>query len=172
MRRFLIAMIAPSLVDLSLVGASLSGSALSLAALSLAALAPAQAVAASPPAPAGSSLYLSTVGVPIISGGRLVNYVLVRLTLSLTPGTDVSRMSEKEPYFRETLVRLAYHLHLNPANNLNRVDPALVSAKMLPLCQAIAGPGVVTGIEVKYQEPEKWLEAPAPAAAPGPRSNP
>lgn len=137
----------------------------------------ARALAAAPAAPAGNNLHLSTVGIPIISGGRLVNYVLVRLTLTVRPGTDVSRLSEKEPYFREALVRLGYHLRLNPPNTLNRVDPALVSAKMLPLCQAIAGPGVVTGIEIKYQEPEKWLEAPSPtpaapagAAAPQPNS--
>ncbi len=137
-------------------------------------LGPSGALAAPAPPPAGSSLYLSTVGVPILSGGRLVNYVLVRLTLSLRPGTDVSRLSEKEPYFREALVRLGYHLRLNPPNSLNRVDPALVSAKMLPLCQAIAGPNVVTGVEVKYQEPETWLAAPkpAPAAAPSPRPSP
>ncbi len=134
------------------------------------ALGPWGALAAPAPPPAGSSLYLSTVGVPILSGGRLVNYVLVRLTLSLRPGTDVSRLSEKEPYFREALVRLGYHLRLNPPNSLNRVDPALVSAKMLPLCQAIAGPDVVTGVEVKYQEPETYLAPPAPAPAPRPSS--
>jgi len=116
---------------------------------------------------------MSNVGVPIISGGRLVNYVIVRLSLTLTSGTDVSRMSEKEPYFREALVRLAYRTHLNPANTLNKVDPALVGAKMLPLCQAIVGP-VVTRVEVKYQEPQRWIEQPttAPAAAPAPRPNP
>jgi hypothetical protein len=133
-------------------------------------LAETPAFAAPPPGLAGSTLYMSTVGVPIISGGRLVNYVLVRLSLILKPGTDVSRMTEKEPYFREALVRLAYHTHLNPANSLNKVDPAVVSAKMLPLCQAVAGP-VVTGVEVKYQEPEKWLDPPVPAAAPSPRPN-
>jgi hypothetical protein len=111
------------------------------------------------------------VGVPIISGGRLVNYVLVRLSLTLSPGTDVSHMSAKEPFFREALVRLAYHTHLNPPDSLNKVDPALVSGKMLPLCRGIAG-SVVTGVEVKYQEPEKWVEKPAPPAAPAPRANP
>jgi hypothetical protein len=132
------------------------------------AIAPAPVWAA---APAGNSLYLSTVGVPIISNGRLVNYVLVRLSLILRPGTDVSRLTEKEPYFREALVRLAYRTHLNPANSLNRVDPALVSAKMLPLCQSIAGAAVVVAVEVKYQEPQNRLEAPTPkpAAAPAPR---
>jgi hypothetical protein len=137
-------------------------SALTALALIVGSLGPSAALAAPAPAPAGSSLYLSTVGVPILSGGRLVNYVLVRLTLTLRPGTDVSRLSEKEPYFREALVRLGYHTRLNPPNSLNRVDPALVSAKMLPLCQAIAGPDVVTGVEVKYQEPETYLAAPAP----------
>jgi len=97
----------------------------------------------------------------------LVNYVLVRLTLVLRPGTDVSRLTEKEPYFREALVRLAYRTHLNPSNSVNKVDPAIVSSKMLPLSQAIAGP-VVTGVEVKYQEPEKWVELPAAAATPRP----
>jgi hypothetical protein len=142
-----------------------------LALLGSAAL-PRRALAASPPAPAGNNLYLSTVGVPIISGGRLVNYVLVRLSLTVRPGTDVSHLSEKEPYFREALVRLGYHTRLNPANTLNRIDPALVIAKMLPLCQAIAGPGVVTGVEIKYQEPEKWLEAPSSAPAPAPSPHP
>lgn len=125
--------------------------------------------AAAAPAPAGSNLYMSTVGVPIISNGRLVNYIMVRLDLSLIPGTDVSRMSAKEPYFREALVRLAYRTHLNPSNNFNKVDPAIVGAKMLPLCQAIVGP-VVTSVAVRYQAPEKWLEPPtsAKAAAPGP----
>jgi hypothetical protein len=143
----------------------------------LSAVAPLQtpALAASPPAATGNNLYLSTVGVPIISGGRLVNYVLVRLSLSLSAGTDVSHMSEKEPYFREALVRLGYRTHLNPSNSLNKVNPDLVSSKMLPLCQAIVGP-VVTGVTVKYQEPERWLPNPAPAAspaaAPAPRLDP
>jgi len=131
------------------------------------------ALAAPPPkAPTGSALYLAMVGVPILSGGRLVNYVLVRLTLVLTPGTDVSRLTEKEPYFREALVRLGYHIRLNPPTTFNRVDDALVAAKMLPLCQAIAGPGVVTGIQIKYQAPTNWLPPPTPAtpaAAPAPR---
>jgi hypothetical protein len=154
MRRFLPAMIARPV----LIGT-----------LALSALAPGPTAALAAAVPAGNSLYLSTVGVPIISGSRLVNYVLVRLSLTLRPGTDVSHLSEKEPYFREALVRLGYHTRLNPPDTLNRVDTALVSAKMLPLCQAIAGPGVVTGVEIKYQEPEKWLAAPSPAAGPAPR---
>jgi len=135
------------------------------AALSLAA-APAR-----PGAATGNTLDLSTVAVPIVSGGRLINYVLVKVTLTLRPGTDVSHMSEKEPYFREALVRLGYHTALNPPNSFNRVDPALVSAKMAPLCQSIAGPGVVIGVEVKSQEPQKWIAAPTPtpAAASPPR---
>jgi len=165
MRRVPKALIAFTLISRALI----SG----LVVLSALQLRPVPALADATPGPAGSNLYLSTVGVPIISGGRLVNYILVRLSLTLRSGTDVSHMSAKEPFFREALVRLAYHTHLNPANSLNKVDPALVSAKMLPLCQAIAGP-VVTGVEVKYQEPEKWLgpPAPAPAATPAPRPNP
>ncbi len=124
------------------------------------------------PPPAGSNLYLSTVGVPIISNGRLMNYILVRLSLTLRPGTDVSHLTEKEPYFREALVRLAYRTRLNPTDSLNRVDPALISAKMLPICQSIAGPNVVTAVEIKYQEPQKWLGSPAPSAAPAPRTEP
>jgi hypothetical protein len=135
-------------------------------------LATAPASVSAAPASAGNSLYLSTVGVPIISNGRLVNYILVRLSLTLRPGTDVSRLTEKEPYFREALVRLAYRTHLNPVNSFNRVDPALISAKMLPLCQEIAGAGVVTAVEIKYQEPQNRLESPTPAATPAPRPEP
>jgi hypothetical protein len=136
----------------------------------------APAFAASPPSPPGNTLNTAMVGVPIVSGGRLVNYVLVRLTLVLKPGTDASRLVEKEPYFREALVRLGYHIRLNPPNSLNTIDPALVSSKMLPLCQAITGGNLVTGVQIKYQEPARWLPpptpAPNPAAAPEPRLEP
>jgi hypothetical protein len=116
----------------------------------------------------GNALDLSLVAVPIVSRGRLVNYVLVRLTLTVRPGTDVTRLSEKEPFFREALVRLGYHTPLNPPNSLNQVDTALVSAKMLPLCRAIAGSDMLTGVEIKYQEPQKRLPAPVqpPRVAP------
>jgi len=117
-----------------------------------------------------NSLDLSMVGVPILSKGRLVNYVLVKVSLTLRAGVDVSHLSEKEPYFREALARLGYRAALNPPTSLNRVDPQVVRAKLLPLCQAIAGPDVVTGVEVKFQEPQKRIEEPAPAAAsPPPR---
>ena len=144
--------------------------ALIILALSMATFAPQGAFAAEA-AKVGNTLDLAIVGVPILSGGRLVNYVLVRLRLVLRPGTDVSHLSEKEPYFREALVKLGYHMALNPPNSLNKVDPALVRAKMLPLCQTIAAPDVVTDVEIKYQEPQKRLEAPAPAAAPSARPN-
>jgi hypothetical protein len=116
-----------------------------------------------------NSLDLSMVGVPILAKGRLVNYVLVKVSLTLRPGVDVSHLSEKEPYFREALARLGYRTPLNPPTSLNRVDPELVRVKLLPLCQTIAGPGVVTGVEVKFQEPQKRVEEPAPAAASPPR---
>jgi hypothetical protein len=126
---------------------------------------------AAEPSTVGNTLDLAIVGVPIEWRGRLVNYVLVRLRIVVRPGTDVSHLSEKEPYFREALVRLGYHMALNPPNSLNKVDPALVHAKMLPLCQAIAAPDVVTDVQIKYQEPQKRLEAPAAAPASAPRPN-
>ena len=42
---------------------------------------------------------------PIVVDGQLVNYVFVYVRINLKSGADVTKMREKEPFFRDALVR-------------------------------------------------------------------
>jgi hypothetical protein len=129
---------------------------LTLATAGALALAPQVHAAEKPVAKAGegNNLDLAIVGVPIVFHGKLVNYVMVRLRLKLTPGADPHRLQDKEPYFREALVKLGYQTPLNPPTDLTKVDEHLLISKMMLACAPIAGPGTVIGIEVSSQQPQ------------------
>ena len=57
---------------------------------------------------AGQYVELQPVGLPIVSGGRLVNYVFVYMRINLTSAANASRLREKEPFFRDAMVRAAH----------------------------------------------------------------
>ena len=45
---------------------------------------------------------------PIVVDGQLVNYVFVYVRLNLTSGANATRLREKEPFFRDALVRAGH----------------------------------------------------------------
>lgn len=53
----------------------------------------------------GQYVDLSPVPLPIVVNGRLVNYVFVYMRINLTPAADTPHWRDKEPYFRDALVR-------------------------------------------------------------------
>ena len=103
----------------------------------------------------GQYVDMSPVGVPVIWRGRLVNYVFVTLRLTIRPGVDVMKLREKEPYFRDALVRLAHRSPLNPPNDFTRVDEPALKTKMLAESARIVGPGQVTSVQVVTQAPQR-----------------
>jgi len=124
------------------------------------------ALAADAPAakPDEQSVRLSPVGLPIIVDGRLVNYVFVTLVVDLTPGADVIALREKEPDFRDALVREA---HRNPfvlPGDYNHLDETRLKAVMFRDASAIAGPHMIRGIEIQNEQAQHFIRAPKPAA--------
>ncbi len=103
---------------------------------------------------------MSPVGVPVVSHGRLVNYVFVTLRLTFKPGVDMVRLREKEPYFRDALVRLASRAPLNPPDDLNSLNAVRLKAEMAAAGAQIAGPGAVTGVTIVSQAPQHRLAKP------------
>ena len=123
------------------------------AALSL--LASAQASASSPkPSPSkevGQYVDVQPVGMPVVVKGQLRNYVFVYVRLHLASGADVSRWRQREPLFRDALVRAAHRTPFTVADDPHRIDEAKLSAAMMREAGAIAGPGVVRAVVVTSQ---------------------
>ena len=132
------------------------------AALLLSGLAPAL-TEADPAAKSGTGQYLdiSPVGVPVISRGRLVNYVFVTLRLTLRPGADPVVLRQKEPYFRDALVRFSHRTPLNPPGDLNRLDDRALRAEIMAESVRIIGPGVVTAVLVEKEIAQRKVEPPS-----------
>ena len=112
--------------------------------------------------PAGQYVDLEPVGLPIVDHGELVNYVFVYVRLNLAPLADLSRARDKEPFFRDALVRDAHRTPFTKPGDWQHIDQARLSAAMMREAQAIAGPGVVTSVVVTSEQPQKHVVAPRP----------
>ncbi len=135
---------------------------LTLLAASLLVLAGAPALAAEPakPEPAEDSITLSPVALPIVVDGRLANYVFVSVKIWLNPGADQFVLRDKEPYFRDALVRAAHRTPFVIKGDYNRIDEARLKASVLQDAAAIAGAGAVKSVQVVSQTPQHRLPSP------------
>jgi len=130
-------------------------------------LAPAAALAASestPPKDAGQYVDLLPVALPIVADGRLVNYVFVYVRINLTSAALPNKLREKEPHFRDALVRAGHRTPFTLATDYNKIDAAKLAAVMVREGAAIAGPGQVRSVAVTSQQPRRRVA--------GPRANP
>jgi hypothetical protein len=85
---------------------------------------------------------------PIIINGRLINYVFVYVRVDLTPSADAIHLRDKEPFFRDALVRLGHRTPFAVPTDYTRLDEARLKASFFQAASAIAGPGMVSGIEI------------------------
>lgn len=128
------------------------------AALPLALLA--GAAHAGPPAQVGQYVDLQPVGLPIVVRGQLVNYVFVYVRLNLAADADALRLRDKEPYFRDALVRAAHRTPFTLASDYNRIDQARLVQVMMREAAAIAGAGAVRSVVVTSEAPQHRIATP------------
>lgn len=114
----------------------------------------------------GLDVNMPAVALPVLFHGRVVNYIFVTLRLMLKPGSDPVKLREKEPYFRDALVRLASRTALNQPADLSKINEGLLKADMIAECAKIVGPGLVTSVVIVNQaaQHEAW-DLPKPDAA-------
>ncbi|MDP2116854.1 MAG: hypothetical protein Q8J71_05610 [Brevundimonas sp.] len=103
----------------------------------------------------GQSLGMPGVGLPIISGGRLRNYVFVSLRLHLGGSATPETMRAKEAFLRDAVVRAAHRTPFVVADDWTRIDEAALSASLMRSAAAIAGRGSVTRVEIVSQAPRR-----------------
>ena len=132
-----------------------------LAALWAGVASPAAQAEDTPPKPDNEqAVTLSPVALPIVVDGRLANYIFVTVKVLLTPSADVFTLRDKEPYFRDALVRAGHRTPFTLANDYNHVDEAKLDATLFNAAQAITGPGKVLRVQVISQTPQHRLSAP------------
>jgi len=130
------------------------------AALSLAASAQAAEPGAKGPAGVGQYVDLQPVGLPIVVKGQLINYVFVYIRLNLTAGADAAALRNKEPFFRDALVRLAHRTPFTDMADYNRVDEPRLVAALGREAAAIAGPNAIRSVVVTSQQPQHRVAVP------------
>jgi hypothetical protein len=97
---------------------------------------------------AGQFVDLAPVGLPVIVDGRLINYVFVYVRIDLTPAADLVRLRDKEPYFRDALVRLGHRAPFTRYDDYTRLDEPRLKAALFQTATQIAGPGNVAAVEI------------------------
>ncbi len=110
----------------------------------------------------GQYVDLQPVGLPIVVDGRLVNYVFVYVRVNLKTGADVTKVRDKEPAFRDALVREGHRTPFVVATDWQKLDEPKLIAAMTKDANAIA-PGVVASVVVTSQTPQKHVMPPRPA---------
>lgn len=112
--------------------------------------------AASSDAPAApASLSIAGLGLPVIEGGRLRNYVFVALRLDLGAGKTMEQIKPKEPFFRDALVRAAHRTPFTVHGDWTRLDERALSAALVSASAAISGRGSIRRVEVVSQTPRR-----------------
>jgi hypothetical protein len=102
----------------------------------------------------GQNVSISPVGLPIVVDGKVVNYVFVTIRLDLAPLVNSTKLREKEPYFRDALVRAGHRTPFTLRSDLTKVDEAKLKAVMMQEATAIAGPGAVRAVVLVSQAPK------------------
>ena len=120
------------------------------------------AFAADAPPPDDHSVKLSPLALPIVVDGRVLNYVFVTVKVDLAPSANTPALRDKEPIFRDALVRDAYRTPFVIPGNYNHLDEPKLKAVFLRDALAIAGAGQVVGIEVLNQTAQHFIRPTPP----------
>jgi flagellar basal body-associated protein FliL len=108
----------------------------------------------------GQYVDLQPVGLPIVSNRVLVNYVFVYVRINLTSLANASKLREKEPYFRDALVRLGHRTPFTLPSDLSKIDTVRLTAALKTEVVRIVGPGQVTSVVVTSQAPRRRISTP------------
>jgi hypothetical protein len=126
-----------------------------LAAVPVLAAAPGAATADERRSSGDAALNISGVGLPVIDGGRVRNYVFVTVRLHIGAGRTIEQMRLKEAFFRDALVRAAHRTPFTVAGDWTRLNPAAISAAVMRAAPGVSGAGSVRSVEIVSQAPRR-----------------
>jgi hypothetical protein len=108
----------------------------------------------------GQYVDLQPVGLPIVARGQLVNYVFVYIRINLTSSANAAKLREREPYFRDALVRAAHRTPFTLASDWTKIDEGKLTAALLREASVITGPGQIRSVVVTSQQPRRRVATP------------
>lgn len=108
----------------------------------------------------GQYVDLQPVGLPVVNKGQLVNYVFVYVRINLTSTANAAKLREKEPFFRDALVRAGHRTPFTNPKNLAEIDAARLTAVLARDATAIVGPGQIRSVLVTSQAPRRRMGLP------------
>lgn len=108
----------------------------------------------------GQYVDLQPVGLPIVADGVLVNYVFVHIRVNLTNSADVAKLRDREPFFRDALVRAGHRTPFTLKSDYGKVDAPRLIASLTRDVNAMVGPGQIKTIVITSQEPRRRVATP------------
>lgn len=97
---------------------------------------------------------LTQLGVPVVVNGKVVNFIFMNIKILLTPKADSVLLQQKEPFFRDALIRTAHKSDLLVAGRTDQIDVQKFKKVMIPVFSKIAGAGMISDIEIISQTPK------------------
>ena len=120
------------------------------------------ALASETPPPAdGLALNIAGLGLPVIVGGRVRNYVFVTVRLHLGGGQTPETFRAKDPFFRDALVRTGHRVPFVVPGDWTRLNENAINAAIMAMAPIIAGKGSVVRSEVAMQMARRRSGVPA-----------
>lgn len=113
---------------------------------------------------AGQYVDLAPIALPVVVGGKLINYVFVSLRLNLSPSADSVKLRAKEPWFRDAMVRAGHRQPFTNPKNYLVLDEARLKSVLLREAGAIAGAKNFTSAVVTSMTPKQRSGLPRPPA--------
>lgn len=101
-----------------------------------------------------ASVQLGAVAIPVSIDGKLVNYIFLNIRINLTMTADEAGVRDKEPYFRDALVRTASRTSFAQAGKDYLLDEPRFKQVMTVEWTKITGPGVIKSIDILRQSPK------------------
>ncbi len=108
----------------------------------------------------GQYVEMQPMAIPIVVKGELINYVFVYVRLNLTTSADVAKLRQKEPFFRDALVRAAHRTPFVVPSDYQKADEARLIASVMRDATALVGPGQIRSVVVTSQTPQKRVPQP------------
>ncbi len=103
------------------------------------------------------SVRLASVGIPVMAGNEVVNYLFLSIRINLTAKANESKLRDMEPYFRDVLVRVSHAVSFGQADHSDRLDESRFKAQMMVEWSKITGAGMIKSIDVLSQSPKRHL---------------
>lgn len=105
---------------------------------------------------------ISTIALPVIWKGKLINYVFVAVRLNVARGFDAIVLREKEPYFRDALVRQAHRAPFTDPKTFTKLDEAAIKRFVAGEAVRILGPRAIASVEIVSSQPQRASGLPKP----------